>query len=127
MNPSHPTHESRQSLWLVIVSPALWAAHFLLCYLTAAIWCAKAGPDQSFAGIRAAIVIYTLLALAGIGMTGWTGYRKHRFGDATPPHDDDSPADRHRFLGLVMLLLSAISAIAVLYAGLAAVFFRSCH
>ncbi|MGB7839915.1 MAG: hypothetical protein WBL40_17580 [Terrimicrobiaceae bacterium] len=35
------THEKRQSLWLLMISPTIWAAHFLLCYLTAAIWCAK--------------------------------------------------------------------------------------
>jgi len=48
-------------------------------------------------------------------------------GSATLPHDDDTPEDRHRFLGFATLLLSALSAVAVLYAGLVAVFIRSCY
>jgi hypothetical protein len=128
MNSTHPTDEKKQSLWLLTVSPAIWAAHFMLCYLTAALWCAKiAEQDGSIMPVRTSIVIYTLLALIGIGIAGRVGYRKHSFGNASQPHDDDSPEDRHRFLGFAMLLLSALSAVAVLYASLAALFIWSCH
>ena len=50
--PSGPP-ESRESFWRLTSAPAIWAPHFMLCYVTAAIWCAKAaGPDGSLAGAR---------------------------------------------------------------------------
>lgn len=120
--------EENESLWLLIASPALWAAHFLLSYCTAAIWCAKfVGADGSLWQVQVAITIYTVAALLGIGIIGQIGYRRHRFGTASLPHDFDSPEDRHRFLGFAMLLLSALSAVAVVYAALVVVFFRSCY
>jgi hypothetical protein len=120
--------EKKDSLWLLTVSPAIWIAHFLLSYLTAAIWCAKvAGPGGPLGSARTAIAIYTVLALAGIGITGRLGYRRHSFGGATTPHDFDSPEARHRFLGFATLLLSALSAVGTLYVALAAVFIGTCH
>jgi hypothetical protein len=120
--------EANQSLLLLTASPVIWAAHFMLSYLTAAIWCAKvAGHDGPLGGVRVAIAIYTVLALSGIGYIGWLAFRRHSYGTATLPHDDDTPEDRHRFLGFATLLLSALSAVAVIYAALAAVFIGSCY
>jgi hypothetical protein len=122
------TSEKHQSLWLLTASPSIWAAHFLLSYATASIWCAKlVGQGGSLAAVRVAIVIYTALALIGIGIVGRIGYRRHSFGRADLPHDADTPEDRHRFLGFATLLLSALSAAAVLYAALVAIFFVTCH
>lgn len=120
--------EKHESLWILTAAPVLWAVHFLLSYLTAAIWCAKfVGTDGSLLGVRRAITVYTIVALIGIGITGWVGFRRHGFGLETVPHDFDSPESRHRFLGFATLLLSGLSAIATLYTALAAVFIRSCH
>jgi hypothetical protein len=120
-------HEENESLWLLVAPPALWAGHFLLCYGTAAVWCAKvAGYGGSLATTRLAIAIYTVLALAGIGALGWVGYRRHSFGHADLPHDDDTPEDRHRFMGFATLLLASLSAVAVIYAALVAVFVDRC-
>jgi heme/copper-type cytochrome/quinol oxidase subunit 3 len=129
MKHSNPhVQEDKQNLWLLAISPTIWAAHFLLCYITAAIWCAKyAGPNQELGIVRPAIVIYTILAVAGISITGWIGYRKHSYGNATLPHDADSPEDRHRFLGFATLLLSALSLIGTLFAAMVVVFFGRCH
>ena len=122
------TAEKNQSLWLLTVSPVIWAAHLMLCYVTASIWCAKLkGADSSFQSVLWAIIIFTVVALAGIGYTGWVGYRRHSYGGASAPHDDDTPEDRHRFLGFSTLLLSALSGVAVIYAALVVFFFRSCH
>lgn len=122
------SRESNQSLWLLIVSPTVWAVHFLACYITAAIWCAKVvGRDGSLGPVRVAIALYTLVALLGIGITGWRGHRRHTLGTARPPHDADTPEDRHRFLGYATLLLSSLSAVATIYSALAAVFMGSCH
>jgi hypothetical protein len=122
------TSEEKQSLWRLIASPTIWAIHFILSYITASIWCAKlAGPDKSLWEVRVAIVIYTVLALIGIGIVGWVGHRRHSYGRASLPHDADTPEDRHRFLGFATLLLSSLSAVAVIYAALVVVFIRSCH
>ena len=122
------TAEERQSLWLLTAAPVMWAVHLLLSYITASIWCAKVtDPHASFGTVRAAIIVYSILALAGIGVIGWIGYRRHSFGSDSLPHDDDTPEDRHRFLGFSTLLLSALSAVAVVYAALVVLFFRSCY
>ena len=122
------THESNQSLWLLIASPTIWALHFLACYLTASIWCAKyAGPDRTLGTVREAIAVYTVIALIGIGITGFVGYRRNRFQVSTLPHDRDTPEDRHRLLGSSTLLLSGLSAIATLFVALAAYFMEDCH
>jgi len=122
------THESRQSLWLLIVSPTIWAAHFLLSYITAAVWCAKfAGRDGSLGGVRVAIAIYTAVALVGIALNGWGGLRRHRHGSETTSHDFDTPADRHRFLGFATLLLAALSFVATIFVAIVALFFEDCR
>ena len=123
----NPLPERKENLWLLVISPSIWVAHFLLSYVTAAIWCAKFTRDGSLGPVRGAIVIYTLLGLAGIGMTGWLGYRRHRFGRAPTPHDFDSPEDRHRFLGFATLLLSVLSGVAVVYGALVVFFIENCH
>ena len=120
--------EKKESLWLLTVSPAIWSGHFLLSYVTAAVWCAKlAGPGGSLGGARTAIAVYTAVALAGIGITGWIGFRRHRYGDAETPHDFDSPEDRHRFLGQATALLCGLSFVAVVYTALGAVVIGSCR
>jgi hypothetical protein len=125
--PLDATHESRQSLWLLVVSPTIWAAHFLLSYITAAIWCAKLGErNGSLGGVRSAIAVYTLLALVGIAMNGSDGWRRHRHGSETSTHDFDTPADRHRFLGFATLLLAGLSFVATLFVASVALFFEDC-
>jgi hypothetical protein len=74
-----------------------------------------------------AIFFYTLAALAAVGFIGWIGYRRHSFGQAGLPHDDDTPEDRHRFLGFATLLLSALSAVAIIYEALVVVFIDRCY
>jgi hypothetical protein len=119
--------ERNQSLWLMIAGPVIWAAHFLLSYVTASIWCAKtAGPGGSLLTVRWAIGGLTVLALAGLGASIWDGYRRYSYGAATLPHDGDTPEDRHRFLGFATLLLSLLSAVATIYSALAAVFITNC-
>lgn len=123
----HLREESRE-LWAVVASPATWAVHFLLSYGTAAVYCAKlAGPGGALSSARTAIFVYTIVALAVVIAIGVRGYQHHRYGGAQAPHDDDSPEDRHRFLGFATLLLSGLSAIGVVYAALPAIFIGSCR
>jgi hypothetical protein len=120
--------EKNESLWLLIAAPTLWGVHFLLCYATASVWCAKVvGPDGSLATARMMIAVYTALVLIAIGIIGWVGYHRHNLGAAELPHDDDTPEDRHRFLGFATLLLSSLSAVAVMYAALVTVFVERCY
>ena len=116
------------TLWTLPASPTIWAAHFLLCYATASIWCAKLpDPASSLGAARVAIAAYTAVALAGIAWLAYGGFRAHRLGAAALPHDADKPEDLHRFLGFATLLVSGLSAVAVCYSALAAVFIRSCE
>ena len=118
----------RDSLWMLAISPAIWALHFLLTYATAAVWCAKyAGDAGSLGAARIAIAVYTLIALVGIVVTAWIGYRRHTFGSASLPHDADTPQDRHRFMGFATLLLSVLSAVATLFVVTAAAFIGNCY
>jgi hypothetical protein len=120
--------EKKESLWKLVISPAVWAMHFMLCYVTAAIWCAKsASRDVSLDPVRWAIAAFTVIALIAIALNGWQGYRAHRAGDSDLPHDDDTPADRHRFLGYATALLAGLSGVAVIYAGIVALFYGSCR
>ena len=122
------TKKKNQRLLWIVVSPVIWAAHFALSYMTVSIWCAKfAGPDQSLWKVRIAISVYTALSLAGICIIGWIGYRRHAYGNAGRPHDGDTPEDRNHFIGFSTLVLSALSAVAVVYAALVVFFFESCH
>jgi len=120
--------EHKESLWLLIVSPTIWAAHFLLSYISAAVWCAKFAPRYgSLEPVRWAIAVYTVVALAGIAWNGRGGLRRHRFGSESLPHDFDTPGDRHRFLGFATSLLAAFNAIATVFAALAVLFFKDCR
>ena len=134
----------RGRLWLLTIAPAIWTAHLLLCYVTAAIWCGKfVAPGGTLNGIPTVVAWYTVVALIGIAIVGWEGFRRHRYpstslaagpstalragGMEATTHDLDTPADRHRFLGFATLLLSGLSALGVLYAGLAAIYFDTCR
>jgi hypothetical protein len=119
--------EHRESLWLLTVSPAIWSAHFLLSYLTAAIWCAKAPAlSTGLADVRLAIAAYTAAALLGIGATAWVGWRRQeKIGFDTGP--GDTAEDRHQFLAFATLILSGLSAVATIYVALAPVFIGDCR
>ncbi len=120
--------EKKGSLLFLIAAPIIWAAHFLLSYITAAIWCEKAaGLTGSLLPVRLAIAGYTVVALAGIGYIGWKGYRMHRFRDGDRLHDQDTPASRYRFLGFATLLLSGLSAVATVYETLVVLFIERCY
>ena len=124
-----PRPLDRGSLWLLTLAPTIWALHLLLSYGTAAVWCARiAGPDAALGSVQTAVAWYTAVAVLGIAIVGWEGFRRHRLGGAeTTTHDMDSPEDRHRFLGFATLLLAGLSAVAVLYAAFAATLFETCR
>ncbi len=123
----NPLSEQKESLWLLIVAPLIWAAHFLLSYITAAVWCEKLAAAIGLDGARLAVASYTLLALAGIAVVAAAGWRRHRYGRATVPHDDATAGDRHRFLGFATLLLVGLSAVATLFVSFSALLIVDCR
>lgn len=128
----HPREDGppadRETLWMIPAAPAVWALHFLACYATVAVWCAKvAGLDGPLGAARLLVGGYTVAALLGIGLIGLWGWRHHSFGRATVPHDFATAADRHRFLGFATLLLACLSFVATFFVGLAAAFIGSCQ
>ena len=127
MNARPPMPERRASLWQLVAGPATWAVHFLLCYITAAIWCEKAARLAPSIGVRTALWSYTALALALIAWFGWRSLGQHRWGAEPLPHDAASDGDRHRFLGFATLLLCGLSFVAVLYSAMAIAFVGSCR
>lgn len=128
VQPHFATDERNQSLWLLVVSPATWAAHFLISYVTAAIWCAKApSSDAPLGWVRVAIVAYTVVALVLIGVNGSSGLRRYRHGNGESTRHDDTPADRHRFLGFATLLLAGLSFVSTVFVALVVFFFEDCR
>lgn len=120
--------ERTENLWWLALAPTIWAAHFLLCYITVALWCEKVVVHgETIATARALAVGYTVVALGGIAWAGVDAYRRHSYGHSPAPHDHDTPEDRHRFLGFAGLLLAVVSAIAVVFVGLPFAFFDSCR
>lgn len=125
---SEQLEEEHESLWRLAFPPLIWALHLLLSYCTAAIYCEKfAERAAPLDVVRVAVFAYTGIALAAIGFVGLRGYQRHRYGDSTTPHDFDTPEDRHRFLGFASFLLAGISAVAVVYQALPAIFIGSCR
>ncbi|MBI0434723.1 hypothetical protein [Roseomonas sp. KE0001] len=122
-------HNRRHAdLWTLLAPPAIWALHFLLCYVLGSVACAKAGDP--FAAIplpRLGVGLATLLALALILVAGRQARRHWGFGTADPPHDDPTDDDRQRFLGFATLLLCALSFVAVLFVALPALTIADCR
>jgi hypothetical protein len=117
-----------ESLWAMIVSPTIWALHFLACYILAAVFCAKAGPAADLATVRWWIAGLTVLALGTIAASGVQAYRLGHFMEGkAAPHDADTIHDRRRFLAYATLLLSGLSFVATLFVALPAVFVASCR
>jgi hypothetical protein len=120
--------ERPRYLVLLAASPTIWGGHFLVAYCTAAVWCEKvAAPGGPLGAAGVAIWGLTAAALVAIAIVGALGWRRHRYGNGEPPHDFDSPADRHRFLGFACVLLSGLSAVAVVYSSLALILVGSCQ
>ena len=114
-----------ESLWTLFTAPVVWALHFLICYVLAAVWCAQRG-GTGFGFVQGGIAAATLLALAMIVLSAWLAWRQWGFGSQDPPHDDPTAHDRTLFQGFATLLLSGLSFLAVLYVALPLLFIDGC-
>jgi hypothetical protein len=123
----HEVPEKQDRLWWVAAAPGVWAAHFLLSYATAAVWCAKQGSDAPLSAARVAIAVFTVAGLVAVGAVGLRGWRSYRGTEAEPRTDIDTSLARHQFMGFTLLSLAGLSAVAIVYQALAAVFIGSCR
>lgn len=115
-------------IWWLTISPSVWALHLLLCYIAAAIFCAKAeGEHTSLLPIRYAAAVLTIVALAAIIWVGRASYQQHRMDDSPTPHDFSSQDDQQRFIGFAAFLLSLLSGVATLYTAAVFIFLKDCH
>lgn len=116
-----------ETLWTLFTAPVVWAAHFLICYVGAAIFCEKSQLlGFRFDTLRIAIAMVTCIALAMIVVSAFLAYRQWGFGTGDPPHDDPTRRDRLLFQGYATLLLSGLSFVAVIFTALPALFVATC-
>lgn len=122
------TRETKDTLWTLIVAPTVWAMHFLVCYITAALSCAgSTAPFGRIDGARVFIGVATLVALGLIGTTGLRAWREWSASGINPPHDRSTDAHRERLLEFATVLLAGLSAVAVLFVALPAFVYVDCR
>lgn len=69
-SPGDEIRERNRDLWVLAASPGIWAAHLLLAYALAAIWCAKRGFSQdpiALTQVSLYPVRITIAALTALG------------------------------------------------------------
>jgi hypothetical protein len=108
----------RYSLWTLVLPPSIWGAHFLFCYVFAAIHCARAGRFANLGAIRVEIGVVTVIALGLVLACAFVAWAKSSVEGDPPPHHESTDEDRARFLGVAGLLLAGLSAVAILYTAL---------
>lgn len=116
-------------LWRVILAPVIWTGHFLFIYIYAAVFCEKAGRNAPLLPVQWATMLATLAALAGIALVTrrlWR-VRARSLTENDFDFEHNSPEERHRFLSHVAVMLCALSAVAVLYTSLPALYLDSCR
>jgi hypothetical protein len=129
MTDTHADLPERPVLLLMLAGgPAIWVTHFLVTYATVAVACGPRGPGRgAIASAQMLVLVYTLVALGGIAVVAWHGWRRHRHGEETTPHDMDTPGDRHRFLGFATYLLAALSAVATVFVAVSTTLLPDCR
>ena len=122
------SRRTRDNLWTLITAPTIWAFHFLLSYVVAAVQCAP--NTEIFRPIgetRIMVGVITAVALALIGLVLWRSFREWRGHGGGYRHDQDTDLDRERFLEFSTLLLAALSFVGVLFVGLPALTILDCR
>jgi hypothetical protein len=120
---------SGTDLWRVILAPTVWSVHFLVCYVGAAVYCEKLGREAALDPVRVLVVLATVAGLAAVGAStlGIWRVRGRSLTDDDFDYEHNSPEERHRFLSHVALMLSALSAIGMIYVALPVFLLGSCR
>ncbi|MBE3637624.1 hypothetical protein [Mangrovicoccus algicola] len=111
--------EESSSLWLLVVSPTVWAVHFAASYAITSLACVKFPDLLGVGGLQWIIGALTGLALAAILATALRSWRQWDFlEDYDHIHHRPRSEDRHEFLGHAAFLLSVVSFIGTVYVAL---------
>lgn len=131
MTPPTPTSADARSdaprgaLWLIVAAPAIWLVAFVLVYVVVAIGCARSPADSPSIGpartVALVLAVIGTMAIGGVGLAGW----RRIPGKGRDP--DDGARLRERFVGWSTLLLSGLSALAMIYLGLTLTLLGSCQ
>jgi hypothetical protein len=117
-----------ETFWTLFTAPVIWAAHFLVCYVAVAVYCAKAAAlSFSFDAVRMALAGFTVVALAAIVLSAYLAWRQWGYGSHDPPHDEPTDRSRKLFQGFATLLLAGLSFVAVVYAAIPLIFIAECQ
>lgn len=121
--------QNRQhTLWHLIAGPAIWSLYFLISYVAAAVYCAKAGPAASLAPIRLLVAALAAAAIGGIAYSGRHGWKRLFVGgEPRPPHGADTTESREQFLALATVLLCGLGLVATVYVAIPALFLTTCR
>jgi hypothetical protein len=122
------SRHTQDNLWTLITAPTIWAFHFLLSYVVAAIECApNSDIFEPIGGTRLLVAGITAVALAAIGFVLWRSIREWRYHGGGYRHNEDTDIDRERFLEFSTVLLAALSFIAVVFVALPALTIWDCR
>lgn len=118
----------RDNLWSFVAGPTIWAAHFLFCYIAAAIYCAKFADRAGFGVLRVVIGLATIAALIGIARAGLQAVDNWRQAlNADWVAEADTIDMRRRFIGRGAFLLAGLSGVAIAYVGATVLFVSDCR
>jgi hypothetical protein len=104
----------RSALFLLLLSPIVWAIHLFLIYFAHTVLCTRGVAPQAS---EIVIAIATLAALIAVGSHLLTTTSRARKGDAT---------NTRQFQYRTSAILSAISIIGILWAGFTPIFVQAC-
>ncbi len=122
----------RDSLFSIIAGPMVWAVHFLVLYVMAAVACAKGFYDAEILGIGVVRLIGAAVTLGAVVLIlhgTRMSWRRWRTGPSSPPppHDASDPDSRSRFIAYSGLLLCGLALIATVWQALPLLFFDACR
>lgn len=120
--PSQP----RERLWVPVAAPIIGAVHFMFSYTTAALWCGRIGSAGYGVDLEVVVGVYTIVALAGMGLLFIHGFRRHRYQLPVRTHDDDTPEDRRHFMAWTTMLLAGLSMLATAFIAMGIVVAGEC-
>ncbi|MEC7760895.1 MAG: hypothetical protein VX874_03155 [Pseudomonadota bacterium] len=122
----HEFSADADSLWRLTLAPATWALHFVLCYATISLACARGLFPVGAA--RFWLLGLTVLALLVIGRQGYKALKQWNVLDTGAlSHPDGRAEDRHRFLGHAALLIAVISTIGTVFTSFPLLLLEGCR
>jgi hypothetical protein len=116
--------EQREWLWVPVIAPVVWACHFEICYVLGALSCGRF--THLGRGAVAEIAVATAIAALLIAACFARGWQRHGYELAIGPNDDDSAADRQRFVAVMTMLLAGLSLLGTLFVGVGAMLVEPC-